>query len=70
MYSRWIEMELYRLQCVSSWPDSPFQRSTLAAIEHSLKRMGFKGDLVLKSATVVKVRKFENAWGSWNGLAA
>ena len=40
MYSRWIEMEHYRLQCVREWPESPHRKATMQGILHSLKRLG------------------------------
>ena len=42
MYSRWIEMELNRLNCVAAWPDSAYKRATLAGIAQGLKSFGYE----------------------------
>ena len=42
MYSRWIEMELNRLHCVTAWPDSAYKRATLAGIAQGLKSFGYE----------------------------
>ena len=47
MYSRWIQMELYRLQCVRQWPESPFRQATLSAILDSLRAAGGPPDASL-----------------------
>ena len=50
MYSRWIEMEKYRLNCVREWTESPYQQATLRAILDALDRLGVRSGPVLVPA--------------------
>ncbi len=70
MYSRWIEMERYRYECVSAWPDSPLQRATLAGIAHALKSLGIDGDSALRPVSARENLKLKNVWSAWDRLAA
>jgi hypothetical protein len=37
MHRQWIAMEHYRLHCVELWPDSPYKRAVIEAIQSTLK---------------------------------
>jgi len=50
MYSRWIEMELNRLNCVAAWPESPYQQATLRAIRDALRKLGVSSGPMLVPA--------------------
>jgi hypothetical protein len=39
MHRQWIAMEHYRLHCAEQWPDSPYKRAVLEAIQSTLKRL-------------------------------
>ena len=39
MHRQLIAMEHYRLHCVEQWPDSPYKRAVLDAIQSTLKSL-------------------------------
>ena len=39
MHRRWIAMEHYRLHCAEQWPDSPYKRAVIGAIQSTLRSL-------------------------------